>query len=50
MKAAYDALQRLMADKGYESKGIVYEIYFNSPMDTPPAELKTMILFPLKGD
>lgn len=50
MKAAYDALHKLMAEKGYESTGTVYEIYYNSPMDTPPSELKTMIIFPLKGD
>jgi effector-binding domain-containing protein len=49
MKAAYEALQKLVAEKGGEPTGIVYEIYFNSPMDMPPAELKTMIIFPLKG-
>jgi len=48
MRAAYEALGKLVAEKGYEPAGIVYEIYFNSPMDTPPEKLQTQIVFLLK--
>ena len=48
MKAAYEALGKLVEEKGLVSTGIVYEIYFNSPMDTPPEKLQTKIVFPLK--
>jgi effector-binding domain-containing protein len=48
MKAAYEALGKLVMEKGDEPTGIVYEIYFNSPMDTAPEKLKTKIIFMLK--
>ncbi len=48
LKGAYEALYRLMAEKGHAPKGTAYEIYFNSPMDTPPEKLQTQIVFPLK--
>jgi effector-binding domain-containing protein len=48
MKAAYEALTKYVEEKGEAPTGIVYEIYFNSPMDTPPAELQTQIVFLLK--
>jgi effector-binding domain-containing protein len=50
MKAAYEALAKLVEEKGEVPTGIVYEIYFNSPMDTPPEKLQTQIVFPLKGN
>lgn len=49
MSPAYEALNKLVKDEGYEPTGIVYEIYFNSPMDTAPEKLQTLILFPLKN-
>ncbi len=49
MPAAYEALTKLLAEKGLEPTGIVYEAYYNSPMDTEPSKLQTFILFPLKG-
>jgi len=49
MKAAYEALGKLVVEKGLVSTGIVYEIYFNSPMDTPQEKLQTKIVFPLKN-
>lgn len=49
MPPAYDALTKLVCDKGLEPTGIVYEIYLNSPMDTEPSKLQTLILFPLKS-
>jgi effector-binding domain-containing protein len=48
MPAAYDALNKLLGEKGLEPSGIVYEIYYNSPTDTEPSKLQTLILFPLK--
>lgn len=50
MKEAYEALTKLVEEKGEVPTGIVYEIYFNSPMDTPPEKLQTQIVFPLKGN
>ena len=49
MPPAYEALTKLLTDKGLEPTGIVYEMYLNSPMDTDPSKLQTLILFPLKG-
>jgi len=49
MPAAYEGLNKLLMEKGLEPTGIVYEVYYNSPMDTEPAKLQTLILFPLKG-
>ena len=49
MPSAYEALTKLVTEKGLEPTGIVYEVYYNSPMDTEPAKLQTLILFPLKG-
>jgi effector-binding domain-containing protein len=50
MKAPYEALTKLVEEKGEVPTGVVYEIYFNSPMDTPPEKLQTQIVFPLKGN
>jgi effector-binding domain-containing protein len=50
MKAAYEALGKLVEEKGCVPTGVVYEIYFNSPMDTPPEKLQTKIVFPLKDN
>ena len=49
MSVAYEALKKMLAEKGLEGTGICYEIYYNSPMDTEPSKLQTLILFPLKG-
>lgn len=49
MPPAYEALTRLIAEKGLEPTGVAYEVYYNSPMDTEPSKLQTLILFPLKG-
>jgi effector-binding domain-containing protein len=49
MPPAYEALTKLVTEKGLEPAGVVYEVYCNSPMDTEPAKLQTLILFPLKG-
>jgi effector-binding domain-containing protein len=47
MPPAYDALNAWIKDNGYQATGTVYEFYPNSPMDTPPAELQTQIVFPV---
>jgi effector-binding domain-containing protein len=49
MPPAYEALTKLVMEKGMEPTGIAYEFYFNGPMDSEPSGLKTLIMFPLKG-
>ena len=49
MAPAYEALSQLVNDEGCETTGVVYELYLNDPADTPPAELQTQIMFPLKS-
>ncbi len=45
---AYETLQQWMQTNGYMPTGVAYEFYLNSPQETPPAELQTQLLFPLK--
>lgn len=47
MGAAYEALNRFMVENSIQPSGIVYEFYLNSPMEVPPDELKTQIVFPV---
>jgi effector-binding domain-containing protein len=49
MAPAYDALARMVREQGLKATGVAYEIYLNDPQTTPPGELQTRILFPLKG-
>ncbi|WP_424357719.1 GyrI-like domain-containing protein [Methanocella sp. MCL-LM] len=49
LASAYDALTKIVTEKGLEPTGIVYEMYYHSPMDTEPSKLQTLILFPLKS-
>ena len=44
---AYNALSQWTKDNGYEATGVVYEVYFSEP-ETPPQEIRTLIMFPLK--
>ncbi|MCD1294066.1 AraC family transcriptional regulator [Methanocella sp. CWC-04] len=46
---AYGALTNFIIDKGYEPTGVAYEMYLNDPTVTPPSELQTLIVFPLKN-
>lgn len=48
MRPAYEAIMKLAADRKKTPTGVAYEIYFNSPEDTPPEKLQTQILMPLK--
>ena len=49
IEPAYNALSKWIQGNGYEAAGVAYEMYLNDPEETPPQELKTQILFPLKG-
>ncbi len=48
MKSAYDAISKWMEDNGYNPSGVVYEFYYNSPIEVPENELLTKICFILK--
>ena len=45
--SAYNDLSAWMAGEGLHPTGVAYEFYLNDPQHTPPAELQTLILFPL---
>ncbi len=45
---AYNALSQWMKENGHEPTGVAYEMYLDDPDQTPPEELKTQILFPLR--
>ena len=49
MEPAYDALTKWIGDNGYKATGIVYEFYYNSPVDVPESELLTKIMFLLES-
>jgi len=44
----YEALAQWIADSGREPTGVSYEFYLNDPQETPPEQLQTQIVFPLK--
>jgi effector-binding domain-containing protein len=46
---AYQALSEWIQARGYEPTGVTYELYLNDPGHTPPQDLQTLIMFPLKG-
>ncbi|MCK4381337.1 MAG: GyrI-like domain-containing protein [Candidatus Lokiarchaeota archaeon] len=48
IEPAYNELNRWLEEKGHESTGVAYEVYLNDPSETPPEDLRTEILFPLK--
>jgi effector-binding domain-containing protein len=45
---AYEALQKWIGANSYLPTGVAYEFYLNDPQTTPPSELQTQVLFPLK--
>jgi effector-binding domain-containing protein len=49
MPQAYEALMKLVKEKGLEVSGVSYETYLNDPMVTPRQELMTLIMFPIKN-
>jgi effector-binding domain-containing protein len=44
---AYEALTQYVKDSRCEPTGVAYEFYFSGP-ETPPEEIRTQIVFPLK--
>jgi effector-binding domain-containing protein len=46
--SAYTALSRWIEENNYQPTGVAYEVYLSDPDETPPAELQTQIVFPLK--
>jgi len=45
---AYEALTQWIKDHGYQATGVAYELYYSGP-ETPPQEIRTEIVFPLKS-
>ena len=45
--SAYNDLSSWITAQGLHPTGVAYEFYLNDPEHTPPAELQTLILFPL---
>jgi effector-binding domain-containing protein len=45
---AYEALQQWIEANHYTPTGVAYEFYLNDPQITPPSELLTQVVFPLK--
>ena len=48
IEPAYNALTAWAEENGYQTTGVAYEFYLNDPQETPPQELMTQIVFPLK--
>lgn len=48
MGSTYEAMTKWMIDNGHQPTGIVYEFYYNSPMEVPESELLTKIVFLLR--
>jgi effector-binding domain-containing protein len=45
---AYEALTQFIQASGRKATGVSYEFYLNDPQQTPPHELQTLIMFPIK--
>ncbi len=45
MGSTYEAMSKWIDDNGYKPAGVVYEYYFNSPLEVPESELLTKIVF-----
>lgn len=48
MKPVYEGLTAWISENGYTPTGVVYEFYYNSPMEVSESELLTKIVFLLK--
>ena len=46
--SAYAALEAFVQEQGRTASGVAYEFYFNSPEETPPEQLQTLVMFPLR--
>lgn len=45
---AYEALTQYMQANGCTPSGVAYEFYLSDPQTTPPEQIQTQIMFPLK--
>lgn len=48
MEPAYNAMNAWLGENRHEPTGVVYEFYYNSPMEVPESELLTKVVFLLK--
>ena len=48
MGPTYEAMTKWMIDNGHQPTGVVYEFYYNSPMEVSESELLTKIVFLLR--
>lgn len=48
--AAYAALNEFVEKAGMKPSGVAYEFYLNSPVEVPPEELRTQIVFPIQAE
>lgn len=48
LSSAYQQVAEFIAAKGVIPTGVAYEMYIDDPATTPHAEMRTLILFPLK--
>lgn len=48
MESTYTELNKWMQENGHQPSGVVYEYYYNSPMEVEESELLTKIVFLLK--
>lgn len=46
---AYGALTAFVQQQGRTPTGVAYEFYFNSPQETAPEALQTLVMFPLQA-
>lgn len=49
LRPAYESLSKWVAEHGYDAHGVAYEVYIDDPAQVAPAELKTIVAFPLKA-
>jgi effector-binding domain-containing protein len=49
LEEGYNALSDWIQENRYETTGVAYEFYLNSPVETPPEELQTEIVYPLRA-
>ena len=48
MAAGYEGINHWLAEQKEEPTGVVYEYYYNSPVEVPEAELMTKVVFLLR--
>jgi effector-binding domain-containing protein len=48
MAQTYESMMAWMSENAHKPTGVVYEFYYNSPMEVPESELLTKIMFLLE--